>query len=164
MSACHAGRQLLLDLLHLDAHAFDDVQRVGVRQHPDAHEDSFLAGEPHFGVVVFRAEHDVGDVAQPHRRVPVLLADDQVLELIDRVQVGVGGQVDLKQRAFGAADGGEEVVLRQRLRAPATGLMLSAAIRSGFSQMRMAKVRPPRMSAFCTPSRAVRRGWTTRTR
>ena len=29
--------------------------------------------------------------------------------------------------------------------------MFSAAIRSGFIQMRMAKVRPPRMSAFCTP-------------
>ena len=44
------------------------------------------------------------------------------------------------------------------------GLMFSAVRRSGLSQMRMAKVRPPRMSARCTPSRAERRGWTIRTR
>src|SRR6266700_3619728 len=36
------------------------------------------------------------------------------------------------------------------------GLMFSAAIRSGFIQMRIANVRPPRMSAFCTPPTAVR--------
>ena len=41
---------------------------------------------------------------------------------------------------------------------------LSAAIRSGFIQMRMAKTRPPRISAFCTPLIAVSRGWTRRTR
>ena len=34
--------------------------------------------------------------------------------------------------------------------------MFSAAIRSGFIQMRMAKVRPPRMSAFWTPPTAVK--------
>ena len=53
--------------------------------------------------------------------------------------------------------------LRKALRTSA-GLMFNAAIRSGFIQMRMAKVRPPRMSAFCTPPSAVRRGCTSRTR
>ena len=28
---------------------------------------AFLSGETDFGVVVFRAEHDVGDIAQPER-------------------------------------------------------------------------------------------------
>ena len=60
-------------------------------------------------------------------------------------------------------DSGEKIVGGERL-ADLSRMMLSAAMRSGLSQMRMAKVRPPRMSAFCTPSRAVRRGWTTRTR
>src|SRR5260370_1271513 len=40
--------------------------------------------------------------------------------------------------------------------------MFSAAMRSGFSQMRMAKVRAPRISAFCTPLTAVNFGWATR--
>ena len=44
------------------------------------------------------------------------------------------------------------------------GLRLNAAMRSGLSQRRIAKVRPPRMSARCTPSSAERRGWTERTR
>ena len=42
--------------------------------------------------------------------------------------------------------------------------MLKAAMWSGLSQMRMANVRPPRMSALCTPGTDERRGWTTRTR
>ena len=42
--------------------------------------------------------------------------------------------------------------------------MPRAAILSGFSQMRMAKVRSPRMSARCTPLIAESRGCTTRVR
>ena len=42
------------------------------------------------------------------------------------------------------------------------GLTFSAAMRSGFSQARIANVRPPRMSARCTPSIADKRGWTMR--
>ena len=68
------------------------------------------------------------------------------------------------QRALGRADGGEVVVGGERLRAPAAGLRPSAAIRSGFSQMRIAKTRPPRMSARCTPFTADSRGCTTRVR
>ena len=44
------------------------------------------------------------------------------------------------------------------------GEMPSAAIRSGFSQIRMANVRPPRMSARCTPLIAESFGCTTRVR
>ena len=42
--------------------------------------------------------------------------------------------------------------------------MPNAAIRSGFSQMRIANVRAPRMSARCTPLIAVSFGCTTRVR
>ena len=87
---------------------------------PDAHEDRLLAGEAHLLIVVLGAQHHVGDVSQPHQRA-VLLADDQLLELVDRVQIGVGGQVDLDQRALGLADGREVVVGAERLRAPAPG-------------------------------------------
>jgi len=36
----------------------------------NSHEDCFLSREPHLGVVIFRAELDVRDVAQPDRRFP----------------------------------------------------------------------------------------------
>ena len=65
----HAGRQFFFDLLQLDADALDHVDGVRVRQNPDAHENSFLPGEPDFGVVIFGAKHNVGDVAEPNERV-----------------------------------------------------------------------------------------------
>ena len=39
----HAGGEFLLDLIQFHAHALDYVDRVRVRQHPNAHEDSLLA-------------------------------------------------------------------------------------------------------------------------
>ena len=42
--------------------------------------------------------------------------------------------------------------------------MRSAAIFSDLSQIRMANVWPPRMSARCTPLMALSLGWTTRVR
>ena len=65
-AALHAGRQFLLDLLHLGANALDHVDRVRVRQNEDAHENRALAGETNLGVVILRAENNVGDVAQPN--------------------------------------------------------------------------------------------------
>ena len=47
--------------------------------------------------------------------VPFLLANDEFFEIIHRVQVGVRGQIDLKQRTFGAADGREKIISRQRV-------------------------------------------------
>ena len=51
-------------------------------------------------------------------------------------------------------------------RAPYTseGVIPSAAIRSGFSQARMAKVRSPRIRARCTPLTVASLGCTSRTR
>ena len=74
----------------------------------------FLAGEAHFGVVILGSEDDVGDVAQPNRDFPLSCANDEFLEILHRVQVGVRGQVHLKERAFRAPDGGEVIVARQR--------------------------------------------------
>ena len=47
------------------AHALDHVERVGGRQHPDAHERRGLAVEADVLLVVLGAEHDVGDLAEP---------------------------------------------------------------------------------------------------
>ena len=107
----HAGRQFLFDLLQFHANSLDHIDRVRVRQNPDAHEDRFLPGEANFGVVIFRAENDVGDVAQPNE-CPLVLPHDELLELIGGVQIGVRGQVHLKQRTLGVADSGEEIILR----------------------------------------------------
>ncbi len=97
----------------LNADALDDVDRVRVRQNEDAHENRFLAGEADFGVVVFGAENDIGDIAEPNECALVLL-NHQLLELVGRVQVGVRGQVHLKERTLGAADGGQVIVPRKR--------------------------------------------------
>ena len=50
---------------------------------PDAHEHGALAGEAHVLVVGLCAEDDVGDVLEANERA-ALLADDELLELVDR--------------------------------------------------------------------------------
>jgi hypothetical protein len=112
--AFHSGRQFPLDLLHLRANAFDHVHRIRIRQNVNPHEDCFLSREPHLGVVIFRAELDVRDVAQPDE-ISFLLANDQFFEIIHRVQVGVRGQIDLKQRTFRVTDGREKIISRKHV-------------------------------------------------
>ncbi len=109
-----ARRHVALDGVELLAHAFDDIDGIGVRQRKDAHEHRGLAGITHRGVIVLRAQNDVRDILQAHDGV-VALVDHQPLEILDRVQVGIGGQVDLDQRPLGVADGGEEIVVGERL-------------------------------------------------
>ena len=53
--------------------------------------------------------------------VSFVLADDELFELIGRMQIGVRGQVDLKQRTLGAADRGEKIVFAKAHRARPTG-------------------------------------------
>ena len=60
--------------------SLDHVERVGGRQHPDAHERRRLAVEADVLLVVLRAEHDVGDLAEPDDDA-VLLLDDELPEL-----------------------------------------------------------------------------------
>ena len=105
---------------HLGPDAFDHIDRVGVRQNEDAHEDGALPGEADLGVVIFRAEHDVGDVAQPNEYA-VFLPHDEILEILHRMQVGVRGQIDLHERALGAAEGGEKIIRGQAPGGPAPG-------------------------------------------
>ena len=112
--ACRqAAGQILLERVEFHADAFDHINGVGLRERKDADEDRGLAGEAHAGVVILGAEHDVGDVFEAHNRV-VGLADDEALELGGRVEIGVGGEVDLDERALGGADGGEVIVGGER--------------------------------------------------
>ena len=47
--------------------------------------------------------------------VPLSWRTTSCLKSSDRVQIGVRGQVDLKQRTFGVADGGEKIISRKRV-------------------------------------------------
>jgi hypothetical protein len=109
----HPRRQVAPDGIHLAPDAPDDVERVGVGQDPHAHEDGLAAGEPDVRVVVVGAEGDVRDVLETDER-PVVLAEDELLEVRDRGEVRGGGQVDLDELALGLADGGEVVVRGER--------------------------------------------------
>jgi len=73
-----------------------------------------LAGEGDGRVIVFSAEHHVRDVAEPNHGA-ALLADHEVLELVDRAQIRVCREVDLHERALGLAHGGQVVVVGERL-------------------------------------------------
>ena len=105
--------QLGFDFIQFLPDIADHIERVRVRQHPHAHEHGLLAAEAHGGVVIFGAEFHIGDVLEPHHRTAAL-AQDELLELLHRLQVGVRGEIDGDERAFGLADGGEVVVSRQR--------------------------------------------------
>ncbi len=91
--------------LHLLANALDDVEGVGIGQGPDTHEDRRLTRKPYFLSIVLCSQHDIGDVCQAHKGA-VLLADHQLSEFFDRLQVGVGGKVDLDQGTLSLAEGG----------------------------------------------------------
>jgi len=108
----HAGGEFLLDLLQFHTHALDHVDRVCIWQNPNAHEDSLLAGEAHFRVVIFRAENDVGDISQPNK-CAFVLADDELFELVRGVQIGVRSQIHLEQRTLRAADGRQIIIPSQ---------------------------------------------------
>ncbi len=157
-----SGRQVALDGIHLRPHPLDDVEGVRVRERPDPHEHRGLPGKVDLRVVILGAQHHIGDVAQADDGA-VLLAHHQFLNSsterrsVSAVRLTWMSEPLLRPRAA-------RKLLAARAWRTWAGLMLSAAIRSGLSQMRMAKVRAPRISARCTPSMAESRGWTTRTR
>ena len=80
----HTARQFFFDLLKLSAHSLNHIDRVRIWQNVNAHEDRFLAGEAHFGVVILGAEHDVGDIADSNECAFVLF-DYELFELFRRV-------------------------------------------------------------------------------
>ena len=47
--------------------------------------------------------------------VPLSWRTTRFLKSFDRVQVGVGGQIDLDERAFGVAESRQEIIVPQRL-------------------------------------------------
>jgi len=108
------GRQILLDLLQFGAGALDNIDRVRIRQRKDVHEHGGLAGISHLSIVIFGAKLDIGDIFEMDDGI-ILLPDDETLEFRDRMEVGIGGEIDLDQRPFGAANRGEYVVGRERL-------------------------------------------------
>ena len=92
----HPGGQLAPDLLHLRAHPLDDIDGVCIRKNPNPHEHGFLSGESDLGIVIFRAEHHVGYVPEPDQRAFVLTYNE-LFKIVCRMQVGVRGEIYLKQ-------------------------------------------------------------------
>ena len=74
--------QLRLDRRERIAHVPDHREQVGAGRHLDPDVDGALPVEGHGRVIVFRAEGDLGHVAQPDDG-PVDLPDHQVAELLD---------------------------------------------------------------------------------
>ena len=110
----HPGGQFALDLFHLGLHAFDDINRVCVWQDKDAHENGALSGETDLGVIVLRSEDDVGNVAQPNE-CSAFLSDDEVFEVIDGMQIGISGEINLNESAFRAPEAERKLLLPKRL-------------------------------------------------
>ena len=110
----HPGREFLFDLFQFHPHALDDVHRICIWQDPNAHEDGLLPRKANLGVVVFCPEDNVSDVAQSDE-CALVLPDHELFELFCRMQIGIRSEIDLKQRSFGAADGGEIIISRKRV-------------------------------------------------
>ena len=114
MPACIPPGICALDDRDLRADASNDVERVRSGQDPDAHEHGGLTVEANVLLVVLRAEHHVGDVADSDDDA-VRFLDDELAELLRRAQVGIGDQVHRYHRPFRAPERGEVVVARQGL-------------------------------------------------
>ena len=94
---------------------------------------------------------------------PLLSSQDEPFELLDRRQIGRRGEIDLNQVSLRLADR-REVVVGGEGGAHLGGAHIEGGHAIGLQPGPKANVRPPRISARCTPSIAVRRGWTTRIR
>ena len=114
-SPCRPAGKLLLDRRQHRLHAGDHRQQAGRRHRLDADIDALLAVVFDAGFVIVRAERDVGDIAQPDDAAIDLL-DHQVAELLHRMQVGRGGQIELHHLALGVADAGDHVIGAERRR------------------------------------------------
>ena len=112
--AAYAGRELAGNLRKGVADRLGDVEEIRLRSDLDADEDRALAIEGHRVVVTLRAQFNVGDVGEPHD-CTVLLADDQLPEVLDGVHVGGGRQIDADHLALGGTDGRDVVVGRDRV-------------------------------------------------
>ena len=129
---------------NLAGHPLDDVDGVGVGQ-SDPHEGGGLARKSDLGVVVLGPQNDLADAFKADNG-PILLPDDEALEFPDGAEIGIGNQVDLDEGPLVWPTAARKLLAARACRT-CRGVMPKAAIRSGLSQTRMAKVRAPRMSA-----------------
>ena len=112
--AVEPARQLRLDVRPDLVHTAHHLQQIGGRRDLNADIDRLLAVEADLGFIVLGAKRDVGDVLQAYHR-PVRLFDDEIAELLGRMQAGRCGEVDLHHLALGRADAGNVVVGGERL-------------------------------------------------
>ncbi len=104
-------RQLRLDFGQRVVHSLDDRQEIGGRRDLDTDIDRVLAVEGDAGVVSIGAERHVGDVLQPDIGA-VRLLDDQVAELVERMEIGRRVEIYLHHLALGRAKSGDVVIRR----------------------------------------------------
>ena len=105
-------RHLRLDLGEDLADASHHREDVGFGSYLDRDEYRALAFEGNIGIVLFGAEHYVAHVLQTHQ-CPVLLLDDEILELLCRVQIRTGREVNADHLALGRTDPGQVIVVLQ---------------------------------------------------
>jgi hypothetical protein len=109
----HTGRQLLAYPGKSRANFSDDLKRVGIGKHPNAHEGRAFPVESHILIVVLSTEYDVGDVAQADND-SLILFDYQLAKFLGRAQISVRHQVHGNHGTFGISEGREIVIIHQR--------------------------------------------------
>ena len=113
----HAGREVLLQLLHRRAHRRGDVERVRAGELEGRDDAGGLAVERALLRVVERAHLDARDVAHAHERAVGVGAHDDVAELLGRDEAalrahGVGELLPGRRRLGAHLAGGVDDVLR----------------------------------------------------
>ena len=90
----HPRRQARVDLLDFGAHRVGQVQRVGNRLLDDADVERRLAVEARDRALVHRSDRRRPDIAQAHG-IAADVGDDDAVELLGRVEVGLGDDGEL---------------------------------------------------------------------
>ena len=99
--------------LHRLAQPSCHFELVGAGNRPHAEVDALLRVVLGDELRLFGPELDARHIGQADDRA-VAIGDDQLLELVDGAQIGVGEQVDLDEVALGLADRSEIVVALER--------------------------------------------------
>jgi len=105
--------QLRFDRREGLAHAVDHREEIRAGSHPDADIGGAVPVEGDRHVVVFGAEQDIGHISQPDDGA-VFRFDDEVAELVGRMERRIGLQVHGDHLTLGPPDGGDIVVVGQR--------------------------------------------------
>src|SRR5690606_4866371 len=110
----HALRQVLVDQLDFLAHLARQVERVGGGLLGDADGQAGLAVEPGRDPFVGRPHAYLGDLAHAHR-VAIDRSHHDVLELLDRLQVGGRHHRKLPVTRLDAPGGYQHILLAERV-------------------------------------------------